>query len=119
MTDFSSDLNYVINESLTNESHWVNVNNVSNNYPKYIKYDQSKLPLSNDLKLLSNVSNNPLTCKFADSNGSEVIYKLVTNPKSSNYYLRQLVKKLTNKVMELEKKIEDIEKYSATDETTI
>ena len=60
-----------------------------------------------------------MTCKFVDSNGDEVIYKLVTNPKSSNYYLRQLVKKQTNKVMELEKKIEDIEKYSATDETTI
>ena len=119
MTDFTNDLNYVINESLTNESHWINVNNTSNNHPKYVKYEQSKLPLSNELKLLKNVSNHPLTCKFADSNGDEVIYKLVINPKSSNYYLRQLVKKLTNKVMELEKKIEDIEKYSATDETTI
>ena len=119
MTDFTNDLNNVISESLTNQQHWINVNNTSNNHPKYVKYEQSKLPLSNELKLLKNVSNHPLTCKFSDSNGDEVIYKLVTNPKSSNYYLRQLVKKLTNKVIELEKKIEDIEKYNATQETTI
>ena len=56
MTDFTNDLNYVINESLTNESHWINVNNTSNNHPKYVKYEQSKLPLSNELKLLKNLN---------------------------------------------------------------
>ena len=117
MSNYTNDINNVINESLSNDSHWVNMS--SNSNPNYVKYIEGKFPLENELTLLKTMQNNPLMCNFRDKSGNIITYKLVTDTKHNNYYIRQLIKKMATKITELENRVKDLETYQATDETNV
>lgn len=116
MTDYTNDINNIINESLTSNKHWINMSN--NSYPNYVKYVEGKFPLNDKLTLLTTIQSTPLICKFKDTDGNIVIYKLILKSEYNNYYLRQLVKKLATKITELENRIKDLE-MQPTDEVTV
>tara|TARA_B100001029_G_C15060791_1_gene458296 strand:+ start:408 stop:761 length:354 start_codon:yes stop_codon:yes gene_type:complete len=117
MSDYTNDIDNVINESLSNDKHWFNMSN--NSHPNYVKYIEGKFPLENELTLLKTKQLNPLICNFRDKNGNIITYKLVTDTKHDNYYIRQLIKKMATKITELENRVKDLETYQAAEETTV